>query len=249
MKIIVVSQNSIRKRFLRLNAFYEKESFGEFTIYKSSNIPDLVVFYFGIMKSLKERLSDLIEQYNPVFIISLGFASSIIQNVKIGSVLRFSQVSSVSGPMALWNKDNKQNFSVPVNRPLSVLFETLDENRGRFYEGSLMTTPRLISTFRMKRWVSEEFQVSAIDRDGAYVADLCQHQNLPYALIRSINNDLNTNSSKLISLLGMEAPLGFWRGLITPQHYPSYMRLRLRNLKAQRNLERLLERVLRLELY
>jgi len=248
MKIIIVSQNSIRNGLLRVNDFELWNEIGEFTVYKSSTTPDLVIFSKGLTESFQKDLITLFECYKPLFVVSLGFASSVNQDVKIGSILKFDDISAVSGPMALWNSDEIQKLVAPVNRPLSALFETLDENRGWFYKGSLLTTPKLVSNITMKHWLSEEFQVFAIDEDGFYIAQLCRDQKLPYSVIRGINNDMKTNSAKLIDLMSRKRPIGLWRSIIRPNHYLSYVKLYSRNLKAHKNLERLLDRVLGLEL-
>ena len=249
MKIIIVSQNSIRKHFLRINGFQISNEIGVFTLYKSPTTPDVIVFSRGSTESITKDLAALFEMLKPTFVVSLGFASSMSQNVKIGAILKFNEISAVSGPMALWNSDDALSLAAPVNRPISALFETLDENRGWFYEGSLLTTPRMVRTSKMKHWVFKEFHVSAIDKDGFYVGDVCVSQQLPYAVIRGINNDENTNSSNLAGLMDRKGHVGFWRVIVRPHLYLSYAKIHSRNVKARKNLERLLDRVLGLEIH
>ena len=249
MKIIIVSQNSIRKHFLKVNGFEISNEIGVFTLYQSPTTPDVVVFSSGSTESIMKDLAALFEMFKPTFAVSVGFASSMSQSVKIGAILKFNDISAVSGPMALWNSDDALSLATPVNRPISALFETLDENRGWFYEGSLLTTPKMVRTSKMKHWISEEFHASAIDKDGFYVADVCVSQQLPYAVIRGINNDENTNSSNLIRMMDRNGHVSFWRVIVRPHLYLSYAKIHSRNVKARKNLERLLDRVLGLEIH
>ena len=249
MKVIIVSQNSIRKGLLRANGFEMGTKIGAFTLYKSSKTSDIVVHSSGVTVSLEKDLLDLFDKYKPLFVVSLGFAASIDQNVKIGSVLMFENISVVTGPMALWNRDDAQSLVAPINRPISALFETLDENRGWFYEGSLLTTPRMVTTSKMKHWLSKEFDVCAIDEDGFYIASVCREIQLPCAVIRGINNDHKTNSPYLTELYGQRDNLKFWRILVRPHRYLSCVKIYFRNLKAHKKLERLMDRVLGLEIH
>ena len=183
MKVIIVSQNSIRKGLFKVNGFEKASKIGAITLYKSSISRDIIVHSTGPIASIEKDLLDLFDICKPLFVVSLGFATSIDQNVKIGSVLRFGNISMVSGPMALWNRDDVQSLVAPISRPISALFETLDENRGWFYEGSLLTTPRRVTTSEMKHWFSKDFDVGAIDDDGFYIADVCRNRQLPCAVI------------------------------------------------------------------
>ena len=249
MKVIIVSQNSISKGFIRANGFEMGTKIGAFAVYTSSKTSDIVVHSSGVTVSLEKDLLDLFGKYKPLFVVSLGFAASADKNVKIGSVLMFENISAVTGPMALWNRDDAQSLVAPINRPISALFETLDENRGWFYEGSLLTTPRMVTTSKMKHWLSEEFDVCAIDEDGFYIANVCRDRQLPYAVIRGINNDHKTNSPYLTELYGQRYPLKFWRILVSPHRYLSCVKMYFCNLKAHKKLERLVDRVLGLEIH
>ena len=249
MKVIIVSQNSIRKGFMRANGFEMETKIVAFAVYTSSNTSDIVVHSSGVTVSLEKDLLDLFDKYKPIFVVSLGFAAAIDQNVKIGSVLMFDNISVVTGAMALWKRDDAQSLVAPINRPISALFETLDENRGLFYEGSLLTTPKLVTTSKMKHWLSKEFDVCAIDEDGFYIANVCRDRQLPYAVIRGINNDHKTNSPYLTELYGQRDNLKFWRILVRPHRYLSCVKIYFRNLKAHGKLERLMDRVLGLEIH
>ena len=169
--------------------------------------------------------------------------------MKIGSVLMFENISVVTGPMALWNRDDAQSLVAPINRPISALFETLDENRGWFYEGSLLTTSRMVTTSRMKHWLSKEFDVCAIDEDGFFIASVCRGRQLPCAVIRGINNDHKTNSPYLTELYGQRDNLKFWRIVVRPHRFLSCVKIYFRNLKAHKKVERLMARVLGLEIH
>ena len=249
MKVIIVSQNSIRKGFMRANGFEMETKIGAFAVYTSSKTSDIVVHSSGVTVSLEKDLLDLFDKYKPIFVVSLGFAAAIDQNVKIGSVLMFDNISVVTGAMALWKRDDAQSLVAPINRPISALFETLDENRGLFYEGSLQTTPKLVTTSKMKHWLSKEFDVCAIDEDGFYIASVCRDRQLPCAVIRGINNDHKTNSPYLTELYGQRDNLKFWRILVRPHRYLSCVKIYFRNLKAHGKLERLMDRVLGLEIH
>ena len=53
MKVIIVSQNSIRKGLLRANGFEMGTKIGGFTLYKSSKNSDIVVHSSGVTASLE----------------------------------------------------------------------------------------------------------------------------------------------------------------------------------------------------
>ena len=67
MKIIIVSQNSIRKHFLKVNGFEISNEIGVFTLYKSPTTPDVVVFSSGSTESIMKDLESSVKPYDEKF--------------------------------------------------------------------------------------------------------------------------------------------------------------------------------------
>ncbi|SVA72653.1 uncharacterized protein METZ01_LOCUS125507, partial [marine metagenome] len=115
MKGILVPDINVVKSFLRRHRF-EQSSVNSGT-FLSNKLQDVVVVSGAIGEKSYQVALNLVEDHSPDFIISVGFAASLRDEVRIGTVILCEKLMSLGGPMALWSNESARRHNVPVCRP------------------------------------------------------------------------------------------------------------------------------------
>ena len=131
MKGILVPDSNVVKSFLRRHRF--ERSAGNGGTFLSNKLQDVVVVSGAIGEKYYEVALNLVENYSPDFIISVGFASSLKDEVPIGTVILCEKLISLSGPMALWSNESAKSLDVPICRPFQSLFDNKLHTNGEYY--------------------------------------------------------------------------------------------------------------------
>ncbi len=123
-------------------------------------------------------------RYRPRVVVSAGFAGALQEELVVGDVVLAAEVVDEQGQRwpATWPGQLPRSF--PVRR------------------GCLLTAPRLVATREEKRTLRQRHGAWAVDMESALVAQLCSHEQVPFACLRSISDDAHTSlSPRLGSLL------------------------------------------------
>ncbi|MCS5661701.1 MAG: hypothetical protein NZ842_14995, partial [Dehalococcoidia bacterium] len=76
----------------------------------SNRLKDIVVVSGAIGENSYEAALNLVRNYSPDFVISVGFAASLRDEVPIGTVVLCEKLMSLSGPMALWSNESAKSL-------------------------------------------------------------------------------------------------------------------------------------------
>ena len=238
---ILVPDSKVVKSFLRRHRFERSaENGGTFL---SNKLHDVVVVSGAIGEKSYEVALNLVENYSPDFIISVGFASSLKDEVPIGTVILCEKLISLSGPMALWSNESAKSLDVPICRPLQSLFDNLDHKGRTFIKDGLVSAPEIVSNEKMKSWFGKELGSAVMDREGALVAEACSKTGVPFALIRGVTSARSSTISTFNQKLEIVGQPVAFRLLLSPDKLPALLAFRFRRRKAVRKLNQVVSRI------
>jgi len=241
---ILAPERVLTKRFLRRYKFKREVARGGLSVYRSSQV-DCVISSLGVGRSSDNKLALtlLLGKYSVRFIVCLGFAYSVDEEMAVGDVVFCETIYEVAGPMALWTRDKARKINIKGNLNLSTLFNNMDESNGRFRFGSLLAASSSVSNSRMKRWISEEFGVNLLCLQEDLVVNECKDAGIPYAVIMGISNSYHIDT--------VHGGSGIWRSLkaaVRPHSWPKLYVRSMKLRKAEKALGGLLMRLVLVDL-
>lgn len=139
--------------------------------------------------------------YRPKVVISAGFSGALREGLRVGDIILATEVADAEGHCwpTTW----------PAELPAGVW-------RPPLHRGRLLSVPRLVARPEDKHLLGDRHQAVAVDMETAVVARLCRHQEVPFACVRAISDEVTTAlSPQLVSLFEGEriAPVRFLTAL------------------------------------
>ena len=241
MKGILVPDSNVVKSFLRRHRF-ERSKLNSGT-FLSNRLKDIVVVSGAMGERSYEAVLDLVKNYSPDFVISVGFAASLRDEVPVGTVVLCEKLMSLSGPMALWSHESAKSLDVPICRPFRSLFDNLDYKGRTFIKDGLVSVPGIVSNEKMKLWFGKELDSAVMDREGALVAKACSKMGIPFALIRAVTSARSSTISRFNQKLEIVGQPVAFRLLLSPDKIPALLAFQYRRRKAVRKLDQVVSRI------
>ena len=241
MKGILVPDSNVVKSFLRRHRF-ERSKLNSGT-FLSNRLKDIVVVSGAMGERSYEAVLNLVKNYSPDFVISVGFAASLRDEVPIGTVVLCEKLMSLSGPMALWSNESAKSLDVPICRPFRSLFDNLDYKGRTFIKDGLVSVPGIVSNEKMKLWFGEEFGSAVMDREGALVAEACSKTGVPFALIRGVTSARSSTISRFNQKLETVGHPVAFRLFLSPGKLIALLAFQFRRRKAVRKLDQVVSRI------
>lgn len=241
MKGILVPDSNVVKSFLRRHRF-ERSKLNSGT-FLSNRLKDIVVVSGAVGERSYEAVLNLVKNYSPDFVISVGFAASLRDEVPIGTVVLCEKLMSLSGPMALWSNESAKSLDVPICRPFRSLFDNLDYKGRTFIKDGLVSVPGIVSNEKMKLWFGEEFGSAVMDREGALVAEACSKTGVPFALIRGVTSARSSTISRFNQKLETVGQPVAFRLFLSPGKLIALLAFQFRRRKAVRKLDQVVSRI------
>jgi adenosylhomocysteine nucleosidase len=91
----------------------------------------------------------------------------------------------VEGPAAYWNMSGSRELFLDNFDDLDVL--NSDEQGQRIVKrGGCLSTPQIVSSSSMKRWIGSYFSVSVIDMESFWVSETAASCGVPRIVVRAI---------------------------------------------------------------
>ncbi len=164
----------------------------------------------GIPPSLKKNGQVGNLTYEPGFIIYVGFAGALTDDLSVGDVVLATEVRDLDG-----------------NRwPAAPLLENAT---ARYRRGAILSSPHMVGDPQMKRELGRVQKAVAVDMESATFARVCTERGVRFACGRVISDDINTSlSPQLVSLLagGRASPWRvLWALVRRPTLVKEFMRL------------------------
>ena len=144
----------------------------------------------------------MIDMYHPDVIVNSGIAGSLSGDIRIGDIVISDDCvqHDIDGtemgdpPGEIWFSD-EQRVDLPADRAVanrleqacSVLSDTA-VFRGRIASGDVFVAAK-----DRRRRIADMFGALACEMEGAAVGQVCYRNEVPYAVLRCISDDLNGN--------------------------------------------------------
>ena len=159
--------------------------------YQSRLVPEVVVVEGGPGRQRAvDATEQLIERYNPDFIISAGFAGSVLEGINTGDLFICDRLLSIEGPAPFWRSDSVQERSPGDVNMVVDLKEDANDPHQKHSTCGCMSVPELVSGSSMKEWIGATFPVSIIDMESYWVSETAAANGIPHVVVRSVLDPL-----------------------------------------------------------
>ena len=166
---------------------------------------DVVIVQCGIGKvSAAICTQMLIDYYEPDVIINSGVAGALSADVTVGDVVIATAAvqhdfdcTAFGDPKGTLELLGKRMIELPADEEISAkLFEaakTLENTR--VFRGIIATGDKFVADSEERLSIGKEFSALACEMEGGAMAQVCARAGVPFAILRSISDDIGHNTT------------------------------------------------------
>jgi adenosylhomocysteine nucleosidase len=155
---------------------------------------DCLLVQSGMGRQRAEHaLRAVLEWYQPVAVLSLGFCGALAATLRVGDLVVCSPVGALltmpSGPHVAPSPVGWLHCDgALVQQALAV---PMPPGSGQLVGGSCLTVPSAAGPRGVKQWPSESFpSVAAVDMESFWIGRLAQAAGVPFLVVRSVSDTL-----------------------------------------------------------
>lgn len=166
---------------------------------------DVVIVQCGIGKvSAAICTQMLIDFYSPSVIINSGVAGALSKDVTVGDIVIATAAvqhdfdcTAFGDPKGTLELLGKRMVELPADEEISQkLFEAAKNLEGtRAFRGIVATGDKFVSDSDERLAIGEEFSALACEMEGGAMAQVCVRAGVPFAVLRSISDDIGHNTT------------------------------------------------------
>lgn len=166
---------------------------------------DVVLVQCGIGKvSAAICTQMLIDFYEPALIINSGVAGALSEDVTVGDVvIAVSAVqhdfdsTAFGDPRGTLEIFGKKMIELPADEEISAkLFEAAKALEGtRAFRGIIATGDKFVADSQERLSIGKAFSALACEMEGGAMAQVCVRAGVPFAILRSISDDIGHNTT------------------------------------------------------
>lgn len=166
---------------------------------------DVVLVQCGIGKvSAAICTQMLIDFYSPDMIINSGVAGALSADVTVGDVVIATAAvqhdfdcTAFGEPKGTLELLGKRIVEIPADEELSSkLYEAAKKLDGtRVFRGIVATGDKFVSDSEERLSIGKEFSALACEMEGGAMAQVCYRARVPFAILRSISDDIGHNTT------------------------------------------------------
>ncbi|MBQ2825284.1 MAG: 5'-methylthioadenosine/adenosylhomocysteine nucleosidase [Clostridia bacterium] len=166
---------------------------------------DVVVTECGIGKvNAAVTAQVIIDLFSPQALINSGVAGALSDKLRVGDVVISEDAiqhdydtTAFGDPMGLICFANEQRVDMPADKELCEKLmsacKTLDDTT--VLKGRIATGDQFISDTEKRLSLGKEFSALACEMEGGAVGQVCYRNNVPFAILRCISDDLTNSTS------------------------------------------------------
>ncbi len=132
----------------------------------------------------KAVCAHLLDQAPCSGVVSVGYAGSLAELLKVGDLVLPTEVKTIATPP-------DKVFTVDKDL-VSLASEGLGRGPGRIFSGRVVSADKVIVSVREKRSLGAQHAAVAVDMESAFVAELAYARAVPFLAVRAISDDLLT---------------------------------------------------------
>lgn len=146
----------------------------------------------------------MIDLYQPDVVINLGIAGSLSKQLTIGDIVISTDCvehdfncTELNEPRGqLWFTDEKR-ISIPADKEVCDKLAECCKGLGSHVLRGRIATGDIFVTYRAKReFIAYEFNALCCEMEGGAVGHVCYMNKVPFAILRSISDDLKFNHAE-----------------------------------------------------
>jgi adenosylhomocysteine nucleosidase len=124
----------------------------------------------------RQATQGLIDAHSPDWVVSVGFAGSLVPEIPSGSIFVAETVVDA---------DSKESLAIDFKMPA-------DPGRG-LHTGKLVTTTHIVRLVREKQALAEQTGGQAVDMESYAIADVCREREKTFMCVRVITDDTSAD--------------------------------------------------------
>lgn len=166
---------------------------------------DVILVQCGIGKVSSAICTQmLIDFYSPDMIINSGVAGALSTDVTVGDVVIATAAvqhdfdcTAFGDPKGTLELLGKRMVEIPADEEISSkLYEAAKELDGtRVFRGIVATGDKFVSDSEERLSIGKEFSALACEMEGGAMAQVCYRARVPFAILRSISDDIGHNTT------------------------------------------------------
>lgn len=146
----------------------------------------------------------MIDMFKVDCIINSGVAGALSTEVSVGDVVIATSAvqhdydtTGLGEPKGMITCNGENIINFPADEELSAkLFEAADKLPDtRVFRGVIATGDEFVHATERRLAIGEEFSALACEMEGGAIAQVCYRAHTPFAILRSISDDLTNNTS------------------------------------------------------
>lgn len=143
----------------------------------------------------------LIDNYKPDYIINIGVAGGINDELRIGDIVIGEKLVQYDFDLTAFGRekgeisDNIGKFIYSENNLLKKAEKTLWNNsKINVRKGIIASGDRFVTNKDLSKKIKDEFNADCVEMEGAAIAQVCFLDKVPFIVIRSISDSPNENN-------------------------------------------------------
>ena len=137
----------------------------------------------------QEATAVLIQRHNPEAILSIGFAGSLVGELRAGQLVIARQVYALEeplheGPLAVTNG----LACDPALVELAVA--AARQSRLAFREGASLTVPQVVSQPEVKKRLGDSLPVEVVEMESYWVGHVAADRGIPFLVVRAVLDEV-----------------------------------------------------------
>ena len=146
----------------------------------------------------------LIDFYSPAVIINSGVAGALSKDVTVGDLVIATAAvqhdfdsTAFGDPKGTLELLGRRMVELPADEEISdKLFEAAKTLEGtRAFRGIVATGDKFVSDSNERLAIGEQFSALACEMEGGAMAQVCVRAGVPFAILRSISDDIGHNTT------------------------------------------------------
>ena len=146
----------------------------------------------------------LIDFYSPAVIINSGVAGALSKDVTVGDLVIATAAvqhdfdsTAFGDPKGTLEIFGKKIIELPADEEISAkLFEAAKNIEGtNAFRGIVATGDKFVADSEERLAIGEQFSALACEMEGGAMAQVCVRAGVPFAILRSISDDIGHNTT------------------------------------------------------
>lgn len=148
----------------------------------------------------QEATAALIQHHNPEAILSIGFAGSLVSELRAGHLVIARQVYALHEPLHEGSLAASNGLACdPALVELAVA--AARQRRLAFSEGASLTVPQVIGQPEVKRRIGDSLPVEMVEMESYWVGRVAADQGIPFLVVRAVLDEVGDRLPDLPNMI------------------------------------------------